>query len=174
MRGAFFGHLERETAEAQRHRTVEQDVRLHEVGIVIRRIDRIVRSLARGEFFELLAGKSDGLAARRDHHRPILAEMPGAGRMIAGGMRDDVVADFLVGRAPDRGEHLIGGADVAVPDDDAFVGHDEHRIARPRRVLHDVDIVRDLAQFHARGLSRSEFTIARKRRESDDPKHCHG
>ena len=95
------------------------------------------------------------------------------GRVVAGRMRNDVVADFLVGRAPDGGEHLIGRADVAVPDHDAFIGDDEHRIARSRRVLHDVDIVRDLAQFHARGLRGNELTIARKRRKRDNPKHRH-
>ena len=82
-------------AELQRQRTVEADVGMHQLGALVSR--ELCRSGAAPleKFGALLLIEVAHLLAGADDQRLVLAEVPGAGGMVAGRMRDHDIATFL-------------------------------------------------------------------------------
>jgi hypothetical protein len=89
------------------------------------------------------------LLAGGDVDRLVLAIGPHAGGVIAGRMRGHDVAHLLVRGLADRGQYLIGGADVGIKDQNPVVRHHEDGVAGAARVFHHENAVGDLTQLHA-------------------------
>ncbi len=160
MRGALIGNLKRQTAKPKSKLTVENDAWLNILRVAIGSVYGIGGVFAFVELHRLFFGHAFCLDARGDDHGRILAKMPSARRMIAGGMGNNDIADRLIRGAPNRSENLVGRSNVGIEDDNAFLGNNEDRIARSQRMLHDIHILGDLAQLHLNALRAGRWNWA--------------
>ena len=136
---AFLGQDEGEAAELERHAALEAEVGAYQFADLV----DLVGLLALGELLALLHVEVAHLRLGGDEDRLVLAVLPGARGMIAGGVRGDEILHLLVGQLADLRQHLVGGAKVGVEHDDAVGRDDEARVARTAVVLHHVDTVGD-------------------------------
>jgi hypothetical protein len=79
-------------------------------------------------------------------------------------VRRDQILNFFVRQLSDRGERLIGRADIEVENEHAFVGDDEIRIARAGGILHEINAICELGHRH---LDLSRCGVGKEKEEKD-------